>query len=384
MYELRKEFISLFPIEDIKEIDLNRYVHGRRYVDGIESFCYWLEHKLTLLGKIGGSQNKQYGVYFASGKNGKKDYHASFKYGESLETAFGNVKNEIYVLLKAGEKKQLEVIAQSQIANKFKGKLLSTYFPDTYLSIFEPEYLNDIITHFNLDFNFIKSNEPIYLQLLLLEFKESSNEMRNWSLDEYSVFLNNEMLENYDDKNQIEIDDENGNVKFPSLETVIPDFITELNTIGKTNSKENEKGKSNKKINWVKRQKALSRYGSRGELIVLKAEQQWIIENSLNLKKLIHIADKDDTAGYDIESINLDNSTKYIEVKATTCKAENIEFYLSASELKFAKKCLSYFIYLVFEVHTKNPKIFKLLNPFYPEKSGTEIEPINYFVKINQ
>ncbi len=49
LQRLREDFVRRFPIEYLKDIDLNHYAVGKP-----DSFCYWLEFKTKELGSISG------------------------------------------------------------------------------------------------------------------------------------------------------------------------------------------------------------------------------------------------------------------------------------------------------------------------------------------
>lgn len=81
--------------------------------------------------------------------------------------------------------------------------------------------------------------------------------------------------------------------------------------------------------------------------------------------KVDHIAKRDDSVGYDIQSFNLDGTIRLIEVKATQQKVGKHDIFLTANELKTAeenanKDVPSYFFYIVYSVGEKKPKIWRL------------------------
>ena len=93
---------------------------------------------------------------------------------------------------------------------------------------------------------------------------------------------------------------------------------------------------------------------------------------------------KSDAYGYDILSFNNDKSERYIEVKATRAKPGTANFFLTLNELNTAKeKQENYFIYMVYNILSPNPKIWIIPNPFSPENENVQMEPVNYRVKIN-
>lgn len=105
--------------------------------------------------------------------------------------------------------------------------------------------------------------------------------------------------------------------------------------------------------------------------------------NSL-AEKVERISLKSDAYGYDILSFNGDKSERYIEVKATRAKPGTANFFLTFNELKTAnEKQDNYYIYMVYDILSTNPKIWIISNPFSPKNENVIMEPVNYRVKIN-
>ena len=78
----------------------------------------------------------------------------------------------------------------------------------------------------------------------------------------------------------------------------------------------------------------------------------------LDVNKVQWISEiKGDYEGYDILSVNDDESPRYIEVKTTT-QGINSQFYISSREVEFSKiNYKNYFLYRVFDIN-KSPKIY--------------------------
>ena len=90
---------------------------------------------------------------------------------------------------------------------------------------------------------------------------------------------------------------------------------------------------------------------------------------------------KSDSYGYDILSINPDGTNRYIEVKATTGNVGDVDFYYTENEFEKAKEQgKDYYIYIVFEIKSKNPKIWRIQNPFLV--SNAWMKPVQYKVSI--
>lgn len=383
LFKLLRKFWAKFPISKVKSLEIDDYVLGRYLIDNTESFCYWLEKKLDDLGKISGSPAWQYGVYFGTYKGDKsKKYRHMQRWGDNLEDSFIEVKKAIVNLLDSGKKKDFDSIANNIIADKLKGKILSTYYPDTYLNIFSAEYLNDILLHLNLDDKEILEDYAIYKQERLIKFKNDDIVMRNWSLDEFSVFINDEMLRNFYNADGLnkELTDF-VNPKFPPLNTIVIEEVSfDINE-----ASEGSDISATIPAKVERKSQILKKLGTRGELIVLEYERNRLIKNKRPdlAKKIIHVAKTDDTAGYDILSYEIDGKPKYVEVKATKLPPGKAQFYISLNEKNKSEKLQNYNVYIVHGVTTKNPKIWNIGNPFNPFNDRIKIKPITFSVNIN-
>ncbi|WP_113660979.1 DUF3883 domain-containing protein [Pedobacter nanyangensis] len=384
--ELLKIFYSEFPIDNIKRLSKENYVLGRLYVDQSESFCYWMEKKLENFGKISGSNASQYGVFYGRyGKNTEKEYRGAKKYGSDFDTAFHNLKIKISELLLSGSIEDYAAISRSIIPDKFKGKLLATYFPDKYLSIYSKEYLDEILTYFNLDDEGSLNEEPIYNQLRLIKWKNEDDIMKSWSLMKFAMFINDEL---YTYLYNVTKDNEQEKVpKFPEIGNLNISLITNLQ-IDKdfinTGSKSNVSDLPLKKQDYEKfnlRKKAI---GDRGEHIAKIWEEMYLIKNGRPdlAKKVTWVSRDTDSLGYDILSWGLDGRKKYIEVKSTTNKKADPNFFITSFELSQSESLTNYFIYYVFDVLGLSPKIWNLGNPFFPKVRGVVMKPTLYKVSI--
>ncbi|WP_206458258.1 DUF3883 domain-containing protein [Anaerovorax sp. IOR16] len=117
-------------------------------------------------------------------------------------------------------------------------------------------------------------------------------------------------------------------------------------------------------------------------MIVIKAEEDKLKAAGKSNLLVKHIAAEDDGAGYDILSYDEYGKEMKIEVKSTKAKIGDANFYLSDNELTKAKQVDNYWIYIVYEADTSNPKIWKIKNPFL-QKDIVKIVPTQYKVAIN-
>jgi hypothetical protein len=133
LYDLRSDFVAYFELNKIKTMKINEYVIGRGAPESGYNFCYSLERDLDGLGRLIGATAFKFGVFYSKDE---QDYRFTKKFGQNHIEVFKNVKNALIELLKYGEKNNIEGIINNPISPMFKGKILSTYFPDRYLNVF--------------------------------------------------------------------------------------------------------------------------------------------------------------------------------------------------------------------------------------------------------
>ena len=359
---------------------LDEYVIGKGKKD---SFCYILERSLARLGNFTGSTSKKFGVYY--GKE-EKDYIFIKKFGKSAKEAFANIKQEILALLEAGEAEDYDAMINSPISTMFKGKILSTYFPEKYLNIFCEDHLNHYLKHLDLDNKDLMKQDPIYKRKALLEFKNKDADMKKWSVNMFATFLWRDYpKEPIKDEDRV-VHLEERELEFPTVE----DYTFVNLEIVKSKVKENKKAPSSHssiEIDYEKEARKYKILGDRGESIVIEAETKRIMEelsisNKAAKRKIKWVSRESDAYGYDILSVNKDETPRYIEVKATSRKCGDMDFYYTANELEMAEKYgKDYYLYVVFEILTKYPKIWIIQNPFI-DKEKLELKPVKFKVKL--
>lgn len=119
----------------------------------------------------------------------------------------------------------------------------------------------------------------------------------------------------------------------------------------------------------------IRKIGDKGEELVLA-----YLKNNLHIeevKTLRWLASDGETPGYDIEYFNLNKQKVCIEVKSTTGKKFPY-FHLTINEYNASQQNELYYIYLVSNCKSKNPKIEILENPFI--KDNFKLEPIVFKV----
>lgn len=365
----RDAFVKKFTISFIKEMDIDDYVSGKYRITGAETFCYVLERKLGCLGSIVGAPAHKFGIFF---KNEVNEYVIANRYWNkgSITKSFAFLRSELANLIEAGRNADMETIRQSKFSPMFKGKILATYFPEDYLSIFSEEHIDYFIHRLDLDHN-VKSDADINdKKQVLVQFKESIPEMSKWSLHAFSHFLYTVYPGRPSDN-----DDESENISYiDKIEMIDGDFISINDTPEVT-----KPGKGD----YAAQQRARASLGERGEYIVMQYEMEHLKKLGIK-KKPKQVSLTDDTLGYDIESYDETGAKIKIEVKATNAAPKDFHFFFTANELSAAKQYKeNYRVYIVFKPNSSNPKIFNLGNPFM-EEGKMNLIPVSYKLHIQK
>ncbi len=407
IYDLRNRLAKHFSISKINSMKIEEYSLGIENSDVKYNFCHSLERDLDGLGRILGATASKFGIYFGNTKeekeyakkkniNLKKEFKITQKFGSNVDEAFINIKESIIELVELGEAEDLHGIAKNMLSPMFKGKILSTYFPERYLNIFSPGHLNYYLKAFDLDTNALIKGNEIFRREALFEFKNQDPVMKEWSNDIFATFLYSKYpgsppkdKGDRDDPNQKTGKKNITNDYLPPHFPINPEaeFI-DLKISDSVQSESSSSTSSNKKTgnpDYDQEAKRKRLLGARGEKIVMDLEQ--IRLNKCGRDDLTNDIERvsldDDSLGYDIKSFDDDGTKRYIEVKATTRKPGQANFFYTANELKTGKKLENYYIYIVFEVTSKTPKVWPIKNPFNPQDSRIQKTPVNYRVVIN-
>lgn len=360
---------------------IQKYVIGQ----GTTTFCRRLERELDGLGRILGSNAFKFGVYYGrTREDATKEYRNSKKWGNSPENAYAAIRPALIQLIKDGKENNLKGIIKNKLSPTFKGKILSTYYPERYLNVFSNDHLNYFLKFFDLDTPELIKFNPVYKREALLKFKNEDEVMQNWSADLFSDFLYGEYPKRPTKKTNISNDvlEDYLNPKFP-INPIASEVVLDILPNSVQTSQRNNRN-NNSKPDYEKKNRVNKKLGDRGEKIVKDFEEKRLKE--LNRPDLAEQVDrvslKSDSYGYDILSYEEDDSERYIEVKATRSKVGDANFFLTINELNTAKENPNYYIYVVFDILSKNPKIWIVNNPFNPENTDINLTPISYRVSI--
>lgn len=383
--KLRKQFVKIFTTTKIENMDKDDYVVGKviKGKPNKNAFCYWVEFKTEEMGKIQGPRANKFVLYMD-----KKSQQYKFTKRLSNENeAFDFIKREIIRLIKLGEGENWEEIKKIELSPMFKGKILFLYYPNKFINIFAEKHVD----HFLKEIGIYQENKNLSLidkRERLLRWKNNDSVMKNWSMFEFKDFLYDEFRG--PPKKKQTPDELKGYIDFkeeyPNPEKVKSEFIAlEINPESTQFSSEKRKGKK-RPIDFEKENKRHKKLGEHGELIVVHKEKNFLTQNGrMDLAERIkQISKEEPSAGYDVLSYELDGSKKRIEVKSTSKAPSNIaNFVVTINEYNKAKKINNYYLYIVFEVKSKNPKIWPIKKPFQHEGKGLDLTPISFRVTVN-
>lgn len=189
LQKIREAFVEKYTKEKIKQLTLKEYVVG--FGRNNHSFCYELETKLMGLGDIHGSSAIKFGIYYGKvGKNNteKKYIISHSRFGSNLDNAFAQIKDAILDLLEAGEENDFQRIESNKLTPVFRGKILSTYYPNKYLNIFAEPHLQFFLHKLGIN-SPSKKLSTLSMQEKILDYKNSNDYFKNWSIPEFTLFL---------------------------------------------------------------------------------------------------------------------------------------------------------------------------------------------------
>lgn len=355
----RRDFVRRFPVSRVRSMSLRDYAQGIGNHD--DNFCYEIEWSLAELGKINGTNASKFGIYFSS----KGHYHITKLWQRNTpEESMAALREELANLIEAGSKNDLDAIRRSPISPIFKGKILATYFPEKYLSVFSEAHLDYFIHCLNLDHEITTESDIFDKRNILVAFKNTNKRMQDWPLHAFAHFLYFEYPKSPKHGDE--------NVEYFDYCVFSTGDFTSFDDLQTSHGK----GKGD----YEGQNKRNAELGQRGEYVVMSYERDKLREHNI-ANEPTQVSLYDDTCGYDIKSYDETGSQIYIEVKATNSSFKDFQFYFTANELAAARSLGgAYHIYVVSKPHSARPKIFDLGNPFLEEG---KIKPIPVLYKLH-
>lgn len=380
--KLRIQFVEDYSKDVINDMKIDEYINGK---GDKSTFCNRIETELKDWGNMKGAFANKFGIYYGTfGKDTDREYRIVKKLGDTVDQAFDTIKKELVNLIEAGSTKDFNKINKNLISPMLKGKILSLYYPNDYLNIFSSSHLDFFMEQLSLGLT--KGLSEIDKQKIILEYKNNDDIMKGWSIYKFAKFLYYLFGSPTNDKVKGVIDVESSKPMvevFPAISDVNYKII-QLNTKSIPTPDPATSSKRNDKVDFEGKNRNNKRLGDRGELIVLQSEIDKLKKCGKRnyIKNIKHISKENDAAGYDVLSYDEWGNEIYIEVKSTRAKQGEANFYLTSNELERAKGDMNYWVYIVFEANTANPKIWRLNNPFENNKDDISLVPVAYKVRI--
>ena len=379
LFKLRNEFVRKYNPAKITAMTIDEYVQGKQ---SKTSFCYILERSLKGLGNMTGQYATKFGVWYSKEK---ADYSFEPRLGANYQEVFQKVKVSILNLLEAGKVHDYEEIIKNPLNALFKGKILAVYYPEDYLNIFSNEHLNHYLKAFDLDTADLMKKNVLYKREALLKYKESDKDMKEWSNDMFSVFLWSHYPKAPLKSDEVAVVSDEEEIEFPTPQSI---SFVDLQLVYRKPTPHTKPHSDNTSPDYEKEAKKYKKLGDRGEYVVVQAEVKRLMkEQSITeakAKKLVKwVSRESDSYGYDIQSVNKDKTSRYIEVKATQRNVGDMAFYYTENEYETAKRFgKDYYIYVVYEILTPHPKVCVIQNPF-DDGVGVSMKPVKYKVQLS-
>ncbi len=369
----RQKFVTDYPIDRIRTLELDDYVIGKGGSN--RSFCYRLEREeMETLGRLQAQRPSSLAFTMARLRATRRSNTDFAHWGTTATEALKSVKLAIVALLNAAEQEDIAGIANNDISPMFKGKLLFLYHPEKYAPIYSEEHLRHFITSLNLGGAFVGGAD---MQRELMRYRTTWPQLMAHPPTLYMRFLCDVFgypphpgapLESRTDEPLLH----------EALHRAL--FISEMPA---SLVMQTSKSDCNGKADYIKRQTQQRRIGDRGEKIVFHLERARLQQAGKPdlATQVEHISEKDDLAGYDILSFDVDGRKRHIEVKATTAANLDLGFYISSNELEKSTALDNYYLYLVFSAMSKRPRVLPLAHPRLDAETFV-LRPVSYHVTL--
>jgi hypothetical protein len=121
-----------------------------------------------------------------------------------------------------------------------------------------------------------------------------------------------------------------------------------------------------KKTDYVIKSQTNAIVGSKGEQIVVIEEIERLISKGRGdlAEKVKRVSVDDDSLGYDVLSYDEDGTERYIEVKTSNAKSDDVRIFMSANEMNKSKTLPNYYIYFVDGIKTGDYRVRPIRYPF--------------------
>lgn len=326
--KLINNFLVKFTKNKILNMTLDDYVEGKESKD---SFCYWVENNLKSAGDIHGATAYKFGIYYSKKHN---DYEIQTpKYPNDKNKAFKEIKQAIIDVIEASTNHDLEIITNSKLSNMFKNKISFLYNRNDYLPIYSDDDIKKLLIIFEMPHD-IKNESIERKKDRLYNFYKSLNlgNCSPWRFmdfiynkdNEYRSILRNEELNDFINSNNKKI------------------IIEEINDLSDLFEERNFKERKSIYKSDPDKERSNKLAGTRGEDRIIDYFEK--NKDKLGIVSIKYYCktdgpDANDLAGCDIEYVDKNDETWYVEVKSTrTNNVEKENFFMSDIEYNKMKE----------------------------------------------
>lgn len=155
-HQLYKDFQAKFPFENLGNMTLEQYTN----LDKSNSFCYWVEAKLSELGSIWGGSSLKFGIYkfrqtpsdtIRCVHDESYAWYAKYR-ATTADTAFSIVRDAIVKIASLVKEDKLEEIDDvSELGNVYKWKIAFLYSEERLIPYYNAEMLKIICRHYGMN-----------------------------------------------------------------------------------------------------------------------------------------------------------------------------------------------------------------------------------------
>lgn len=368
--QAREKFIDKFEIDNIMKMNLDEYAIGRANLspNGKETFCYLIERSMQNLGDMRGSTVQKFGVWYSANE---QQYKHTDRFGGNVNEAFEKIKKEIYSLLVCASNNDYDGIDKCKIARVFKGKILSTYFPEKYICIFKEEDIDKFLNALDIRYDVHQVDTLEKKKALLQKYKNENSLFSKYSDYYFVIFLYMTFKKELRTENTV-----SGEIDY-SIEFVDFEYIK------KHEGKNNKNNYRSRETDYEKINRNKKDIGNRGENAVLNSEKNKLKSLGLNdLSEQVCIPDND-ACGYDVCSFDEKGNEIHIEVKTNSSSKTCLDFYITQNELEHLIEDENYYIYYLFNIKSKHPKCHIINRQDILDRKDEFFQPVIYKINID-
>ena len=145
--ELVQEFLKQYPLESLSSMKLSEYTNLERN----NSFCYWVEIRLKVLGNIQGAPSYKFGIYeynnLSRTDNEQYSYDDKYawqnRFGDTSKKAYNQINKLICEIASLAVEKNYVAIEAIDFSPMYKWKIAYLYSKQDLIPLFKKEMLEE-------------------------------------------------------------------------------------------------------------------------------------------------------------------------------------------------------------------------------------------------